>query len=227
MDGLLIVDKPAGMSSARAVARVKSVLPRGTKVGHAGALDPFATGVLVLLIGKATRQCEQIMGWRKTYEATIKLGATTATDDPESPEERQDDVAPVSRDAVEAALRNFVGEIEQRPPVYSALKIAGRRACDRVRDGEDVELKSRKVRVYSIDLLDHAWPLVNVRIDCGRGTYIRSIARDLGEALHVGGYLRQLRRTRIGQCKIEDAVTLDRLTQQNIGSLLHRPDASL
>ena len=221
MDGIIVLDKPAGMSSARAVARVKHILPRGTKVGHAGTLDPFATGVLILLIGKATRQCERIMSQRKTYDATIKLGATTATDDPDSPEQPHGDAAPVDRAALEAALKPFVGEIEQRPPVYSALKIAGRRACDRVRDGEEIEVKPRKVQVYLIDLLDYAWPLVNVRIDCGRGTYIRSIARDVGEALHVGGYLTQLRRTRVGRFDLAKALTLSSLTPEEIQRHLH------
>ena len=221
MEGIIVLDKPAGMSSARAVARVKHMLPRGTKVGHAGTLDPFATGVLVLLIGRATRQCERIMSQRKTYEATIKLGATTATDDPESPEQPLGDGTPVDRDAIEAALKPFVGEIEQRPPIYSALKINGQRACDRVRDGQDVEMKPRKVQVYSIDLLDYAWPLVNVRIECGRGTYIRSIARDVGEALHVGGYLTQLRRTRVGQFDLAKAMTLSPLTPEEIQRHLH------
>src|SRR5580765_4220436 len=150
MHGIIVLDKPAGMSSARAVAKVKHLLPRGTKVGHAGTLDPFATGVLILLIGKATRQCERIMSQRKTYEATIKLGATTATDDPDSPEQPHEASGPVSRETVESALSKFVGAIQQTPPVYSALKINGRRACDLVRDGRDVELKARTVQVYSV-----------------------------------------------------------------------------
>jgi tRNA pseudouridine55 synthase len=229
MEGILNLNKVAGMSSARAVARIKPLLSRGTKIGHAGTLDPFATGVLILLIGNATRQCEQIMSWPKTYEATIKLGATTATDDPESPEEPRTtcNSPPPSCDEVESALRTFVGVIQQRPPIYSAVKIGGRRACDRARAGQAVEVKPRAVQVYSIELLDYTWPLLQVRIDCGRGTYIRSIARDLGELLRVGAYVAQLRRTRIGPCRIENALTLEQLTPQNIASLLHRATPSL
>src|SRR3712207_4238583 len=125
MDGVINLDKPAGISSARAVDVVKRLLPRGTKIGHGGTLDPFATGVLLLLIGRATKACERLMDAPKQYEATVKLGATTETDDPESPEAPTPGAVPAARVAVEAALRPMVGEILQRPPVYSALKVGG------------------------------------------------------------------------------------------------------
>jgi tRNA pseudouridine55 synthase len=221
MNGVLILDKPAGVSSAKALYAVKRLLPRKTKAGHAGTLDPFATGVLLVLIGKATKSCEALMGQSKTYETTIKFGATTETDDPESPERVTEDIAAIpDLAAVRSALARFVGEISQRPPLYSALKINGRRACDRVRDGQTIELKPRSVRIDSIDLLDYAWPLLQVRIICGRGTYIRSIARDLGDALKVGGYLTQLRRTHIGDYAIEQSVTPEDLTAELLQSKL-------
>jgi tRNA pseudouridine55 synthase len=219
MDGIIVLDKPAGMTSARAVDAAKRLLPRGTKIGHAGTLDPFATGVLLLLVGRATKLCERLMDQPKTYETTVKLGATTKTDDPESSEEPfapAAAIAPVAREMIEAALPRFVGEILQRPPVFSALKISGKRAADRVRAGQHVELEPRPVRVYSIELLDYGWPLLRLRIDCGRGTYIRSIARDLGEALGVGGYLTELRRTRIGAYNVGQAVTIDTLRADGI-----------
>jgi tRNA pseudouridine55 synthase len=236
MTGIINLDKPAGLSSARAVARVKRLLPRGTKIGHAGTLDPFATGVLLLLVGKATKQCERLMGEAKQYDATIKLGATTATLDPESPEEPIETSStgfqPVhsgseeahglkTRATIEATLQQFVGEIQQRPPAFSAMKIGGQRAYKLARGGHDVQLEARTVRVYGIELLDYAWPLVRVRIDCGRGTYIRSIARDLGEALGVGGYLTQLRRTRIGPFDASDSVTIERLETDGVEPHLH------
>jgi tRNA pseudouridine55 synthase len=213
LNGLLLIDKPAGLTSAAAVNRVKRVLPRGTKIGHAGTLDPFATGLLILLIGKATRRCEELMGAPKTYETTIKLGATTATDDPEAPEEpffgagapRE---AAVSPEDVDRALRSFVGLIQQVPPRFSAIKLQGRRACDRVRAGQSVTLRPRAVQVYEIATDAFEWPFLRARIVCGRGTYIRSIARDLGAALNVGGYLTQLRRTRIGKYGVDNAVAL-------------------
>ena len=221
INGVLVLDKPAGISSARAVSRVKRLLPRGTKIGHAGTLDPFATGVLLLLIGRATKSCERLMDQPKTYEATIKLGATTETDDPESPEivTPQPGQSP-GLQQVQEALAQFVGAIEQRPPKFSALKIDGRRACDRVRDGEVIELKPRMVKVYAIELLEFQYPFAKVRIDCGRGTYIRAIARDLGEALGTGGYLTELRRTQIGSFSIDLAVTPEQLSSENVADHL-------
>jgi tRNA pseudouridine55 synthase len=198
MEGILVIDKPAGISSARVVAQVKRLLPRGTKIGHAGTLDPFATGVLLLLVGKATKLCERLMDAPKQYGATVKFGATTETDDPESPEQPHV-VGPIPTvDQIDAALQAFVGEISQRPPAFSALKVGGRRAYDLARRGHAVELEPRRVRVYGIERLAYTWPLLSLRIDCGRGTYIRSIARDLGEALGIGAYLTALRRTRVG-----------------------------
>jgi tRNA pseudouridine55 synthase len=219
-EGVMVVDKPAGMTSARAVSAVKRLLPPGTKVGHAGTLDPFATGVLLVLIGRATKICEKMMSQPKTYAASIKLGAVTDTDDVESPERAYNDpgIAP-TQEQIEHALTSFVGAIAQRPPIYSAIKVAGKRACDRVREGQQhLELQPRTVHVYSIQIDSYDWPLLKLVIDCGRGTYIRSIARDLGAALDVGGYLAALRRTRIGRYTIDRAVRLDQLDRQNIGS---------
>jgi tRNA pseudouridine55 synthase len=246
MDGILNLDKPPGISSARAVDRVKQLLPRKTKIGHAGTLDPFATGVLVLLIGKGTKLCERLMDQPKQYEATVKFGATTATDDPESPEEpwvstssRGTGFQPVSppqedhglqtratRNAIDRVLPRFVGAIQQRPPAFSAMKVDGQRAYKLARGGEDVKLEPRTVQVYGIEVLDYAWPLLRLRIDCGRGTYIRAIARDLGEVLDVGGHLTQLRRTRVGDFTIERSTTLEQLqadgVEQHLAALPNR-----
>src|SRR5207248_8785329 len=162
------------MSSARAVSKVKRLLPRGTKIGHAGTLDPFATGVLLLLIGKATKLCERLMDQPKQYEATVKLGATTATDDLESPEQpfRGTGLQPVlhglqtraTEDELQAVLPRFIGAIQQRPPAFSAMKVGGRRAYDLARRGDAVELEPRTVQVYGIELLDYTWPLLRLRI---------------------------------------------------------------
>jgi tRNA pseudouridine55 synthase len=216
LQGVLNVDKPAGVSSARVVSRVKRLLPRGTKIGHAGTLDPFATGVLLLLVGKATKLCERLMDEPKQYEATVKLGATTPTDDPESLETPTPGATPVTIEALQTALASLVGDVIQRPPAFSALKVGGRRAYDLARDGQAVELKPRTVRIYGIELLDYAWPLVRVRIDCGRGTYVRAIARDVGELLRVGGHLTQLRRTRVGPFHASDAVSSEQLESDGV-----------
>ena len=218
-DGVLVIDKPAGISSAAVVGRIKRTLPRGTKVGHAGTLDPFATGVLVILIGKATKLAEQFMSQPKQYIATIKLGATTRTLDTESEEIVTEGAVAAGIERIKELLPRFVGEIEQKPPAYSALKIEGRPAYKLAREGRPVELAARKVKVYGIEVVRYEWPELEVKIDCGRGTYVRSLARDIGEALGVGGYLTVLRRTRVGECRIEQAIGLDQVSVEKIRRL--------
>jgi len=213
---MVILDKPARISSAGAVNRVKRLLDRGTKIGHAGTLDPFATGVLLLLIGKATKASEMLMNQPKRYEATVKLGATTATDDPESPEIPWPAAARPSFEEIKSAAAKFAGIISQRPPPFSALKISGRPAYKLARRGQPVELRPRDVRIDGMEIISWQSPLLKLRIDCGRGTYIRAIARDLGEMLRTGGYLTELRRTRIGSFDIADAVTLERLERDGV-----------
>jgi tRNA pseudouridine55 synthase len=211
MDGVINLDKPAGMSSAAAVARVKRLLPRGTRIGHAGTLDPFATGVLLLLIGKATKSSQNLMDQAKTYEATVRLGATTPTDDPESEQIPTPGAAEPALERVAAAAGQFVGTVSQLPPRFSALKIGGRRAYDLARRNQPVKLKMRDVRIDAIEILAWNWPLLKLRIDCGRGTYIRALARDLGQKLGTGGYLTQLRRTRLGRFAADRSVPLEQL----------------
>lgn len=210
LNGLLICDKPAGIMSSYVVTGVKMRTPRGTKVGHAGTLDSFATGVLILLIGKATRQCERIMDLPKTYLATFKLGATTRTLDPLSPErlisDRLPDQAEISR-----LLPRFTGSIEQSPPDFSAVKVEGKRASDRALRGAILHLPPRTVRIEQIDLLEYKQPFLQLSIKCGRGTYVRSIARDLGHTLNVGAYVHSLRRTCVGPFRVEDAISFHQL----------------
>lgn len=224
LTGIINLDKPAGISSAQAVNRVKRLLPRGTKIGHAGTLDPFATGVLLLLVGKATKLCESLMGQQKGYFATMKLGARTATDDPETPEEPVKVGQIPDEGAVREAAGKFVGAISQRPPQFSAMKIGGQRAYKLARSGETVELSERIVQVYSLEVRSYSWPMIELEIACGRGTYIRSIARDMGELLGTGGYLTQLRRSFIGRFRVEEAVTLARLQEVGVAAHLQPPD---
>ncbi len=216
LHGILCVDKPVGVTSAAVVGRVKRLLPRGARVGHAGTLDPFATGVLLLLVGRATKQCEALMGSPKQYVATVKLGATTASDDTESPEQPLPNAAPVAQAELLAAIARQIGAVEQMPPVYSALKVGGKRACDRVRAGQSVVLQPRIVQIYGIELLDYAWPLVRLKIDCGRGTYVRAIARDIGQSLGVGGYLIELRRTRVGDFDVAESLAPETMTPESL-----------
>lgn len=214
--GIINLDKPPAISSAAAVNRVKSLLPRGTKIGHAGTLDPFATGVLLLLIGTATKSSQALMNEPKTYVATIKLGATTPTDDPESDEQPTPNPPVPTIEQIRGGVAGLVGQVRQVPPAYSAKKLAGRRAYKLARGGAQVILAPQTVRIDAIEILAWQWPLLKLRIDCGRGTYIRAIARDLGQILQTGGYLLELRRTRIGPFSVDGSVTLQQIMRDGI-----------
>jgi tRNA pseudouridine55 synthase len=205
--GLLVLDKPGGMTSREALDRAAKWFPRKTKIGHCGTLDPLATGVLVLALGNATRLVEYVQAMPKTYRTRIVLGATSDTDDADGTV-TPTGAGPVTEEAVRAALTNFVGDIEQTPPAYSAARVEGQRAHSLARRGEEVALTPRRVRIDAIDVRSFAWPELEADIACGKGTYIRSIARDLGAALGVGGYVAVLRRLRIGPFTAEDGVTL-------------------
>ena len=206
--GLVVVDKPAGMTSHDVVARVRRVLAT-RKVGHAGTLDPMATGVLVLGVGRATRLLGHLTLTDKAYDATIRLGARTTTDDADGEVVETVRTDAVSDDAVRSGLARMVGEIDQRPSSVSAIKVDGKRAYARVRAGEDVELPARRVRIDAIDVLGvrHGDGVVDVdvAVRCSSGTYVRAIARDLGEALGVGGHLTALRRTAVGPFTLDKA----------------------
>jgi tRNA pseudouridine55 synthase len=216
IDGVINLDKPVGLVSARAVGKVKWLVRGLNKVGHAGTLDPFATGVLLILVGKATKACEQFMGLPKTYEAVVQLGATTPTEDPTSEPAPWPDARPASLQDVESVLPFFAGDILQRPPAFSALRIGGRRAYSIARAGGRPQLAPRKVHIDSIELLSYDWPNLAIRVRCGRGTYIRSLARDIGEKLNVGGYLTALRRTAVGRFDVASAVSLERVIEEGV-----------
>lgn len=213
VSGLVVVDKAAGMTSHDVVARVRRLA--GTrKVGHAGTLDPMATGVLVLGINRATRLLGHLMLTEKAYDATILLGATTTTDDAEGEVTATYDVEGLTDDAIRVALTAFVGEIDQVPTAVSAIKVDGKRAYQRVRDGEEVELKARRVTIHELTVTDIRGAEVDVRVRCSSGTYVRAIARDLGAALGVGGHLTALRRTAVGRFDLGRARTLEQLGEE-------------
>jgi tRNA pseudouridine55 synthase len=191
------------------VDRALRWFPRGTRVGHTGTLDPLATGVLVLCVGAATRLTEYVQDMAKTYRASVLLGARSDTDDADGQVTPVAVPAPPDTATVRARLDEFLGEIEQIPPAYSAAKVTGRRAYDLARRGHEVSLQARKVRIDGIDLLSCAWPRLELEVRCGKGTYIRALARDLGERLGCGGLIETLRRTRVGPFAVADAVPLD------------------
>ena len=211
---ILLIDKPAEMTSFGVVARVRRVLSeragRKVKVGHTGTLDPFATGLLILLVGKGTKRANEFLKLDKKYEATIKLGATSTTGDPEGEITKWHTEKTVPTcEQVERVVRKFQGEMMQRVPNYSAVKINGRRAYKLAREGKEVEMPTRKVHIYSIEIIDYKWPELKISCHVSSGTYIRTLGEDIGAALGVGGYLTALRRTEVGRYKVGEACGLD------------------
>ena len=228
LSGLLLVDKPTGLTSHDVVGMIRKAA--GTKrVGHAGTLDPFASGLLLLLLGSATRLSEYLLGMDKEYEATVRLGAETATHDPEgevvSESEGWRELGPQE---LEAALNTLRGVLMQRPPAYSAKKVKGQSAHRRVRRGESVKLEPVEVAVHSLHLREVRLPELQLEVECSSGTYIRALARDLGRALGVGAHLTTLRRTSIGPHTVESALPPDDLSSpESIRENLTPPAAAL
>ena len=221
-DGFLVVDKAPGMTSHDVVAIGRRAL-NTRKVGHAGTLDPMATGVLVLGFNNGTRLLQYITDGDKSYTATIVLGASTTTDDHEGEITSTADATGVSDEDIKRILATMVGEVMQRPTNVSAIKVDGKRAYDRARSGEEFELPARKVTISQLDILDirhkEATTLVDIAVTCSAGTYIRAIARDLGEELKVGGHLNVLRRTRVAGFTLDQAVGIDQLKGGNFSTL--------
>lgn len=221
ISGVLVVDKPVGMTSHDVV----QVIRKGTnlrRAGHTGTLDPRASGVLVILIGPAVRLSEYVSASDKRYQATILLGSTTDTYDAEGRITYTSPEVDISEEQFDEALQTFVGEMEQVPPPYSAIKVQGRRAYDMARKGEEVDLAPRLVNVYSLELLEWTPPEAVVDVYCSSGTYVRSLAHDLGKALGTGAHLVGLRRTRSGRFTLRDAVPLRRLQEAFMDGSWHR-----
>lgn len=213
---IIRLNKPYGMSSFGALARVRFLISqrlgvKRVKTGHAGTLDPLATGVLLLCTGKKTKEIERLQYHSKEYTATLQLGATTASFDKEHTVDATYPTSHITRTLIEQTLKRFVGEIQQVPPAYSACKIGGDRAYKLMRKGRDVELKPKTLRIDEIELtdFDRERMQMSIRVVCGKGTYIRALARDIGQALGSGAFLTALCRTRLGDVRIEDCVTLD------------------
>lgn len=217
-DGILLIDKPAGMSSFGVVARVRRVVSQAAgkkvKVGHTGTLDPFATGLMILVIGKECKNAGSYSKLDKVYEATVRLGQISTTGDPEGDLTNISDKQP-TRVEIEQVLATFTGEIMQRPPIFSALKIDGQRAYKLARKGEVIEIPERQVTIHGLELIDYAYPELKIRTHVSSGTYIRSLADDIGKALGTGAYCSQLRRTVISKWKLDDAQQLSDLGVTN------------
>ncbi|MFG0326132.1 MAG: tRNA pseudouridine(55) synthase TruB [Phycisphaerales bacterium JB037] len=214
--GLLNIDKPLGWSSMKVCAHIRAKLrragaPKRIKVGHGGTLDPLATGVLVVLVGRATKLCDQIMQGEKEYRATIDLSRTSDTDDLEGPVHDAPITTIPTADDITAACAPFIGTIQQTPPAYSAIKVDGKRAYALARAGDAPQLSPRPVTIHAIELEHYEWPEATLRVRSGKGVYLRSLARDLGRALNTGGMLTALVRTRIADFTLEYAIKPDDL----------------
>jgi len=227
---IICINKPYRMTSFGALAFVRTRLSRRVgvrrvKVGHAGTLDPLATGVLILCTGKKTKEIERLQLHTKEYTATLQLGATTPSFDMEHEVDATYPTEHITREQIESVLATFVGEIQQVPPTYSACKIAGDRAYELMRKGKEVELQPKSIRIDEIELtsFDPETMQLTIRVVCGKGTYIRSLARDIGQALGSGAYLTALCRTRVGDIHIDDCITIDAfpewLSQQDVESV--------
>ena len=217
---IIYINKPYGMSSFGALAHVRFLISKKAgvkrvKTGHAGTLDPLATGVLILCTGKATKQIEQMQLQTKEYTATLQLGATTPSYDREHPVDATYPTLHITRQLIEQTLPHFVGEIEQVPPAFSACMVDGHRAYKMARRGEEVKLKPKTLRIDEIELthFDPETMQMSIRVVCGKGTYIRALARDIGEALNSGAYLTALCRTRVGDVRIEQCIDFDHLQE--------------
>lgn len=218
IDDTVLIDKPAGWTSFDVVAKLRGHLRAQTgnkkiKVGHGGTLDPFATGLLIVLVGKATKRAEQLLKLDKTYEFTAVLGKTSTTGDPEGEIVEVSGAHEPSEQAVLTALEQSKGQISQTPPMYSAIKVNGKRAYDLARAGKVVELEPRQVTIHSLELVSYEWPELKLVAQVSSGTYIRTLAEDIGKALGVGAYCAQLRRTEIGEYHISKAYFIEELTK--------------
>ena len=212
LDGqIILLDKPLDWTSFQAVNKLKYKLknefnlPKKFKIGHAGTLDPRATGLLIVCTGKFTKKIQEIQDAPKEYLTEIKIGVQTESYDTEKPEILQQDYSHISEGFILETLQKFVGEIDQKPPVFSAIKIDGNRAYDLARKGQEVEMKSRKTTIHYLKDIEIDLPFVRFTVGCSKGTYIRSLAHDIGKALGVGAYLTNLRRTKIGDYSVENA----------------------
>ncbi|MFO7538111.1 MAG: tRNA pseudouridine(55) synthase TruB [Chloroflexota bacterium] len=225
-EGLLNIDKPAGITSHDVVQQVRRVTGV-RRVGHAGTLDPLATGILLVGVGRTTRLIEYLVGQPKLYEAEVRLGQATNTYDTEGEVVAERPFSSITSEMIAGNLAPFRGQIEQRPPIYSAIKKDGQPLYKLARQGIEVEVPMRQVTIYALEMLAYDAPFVNLRVTCSAGTYIRSLAHDLGQALGCGGHLTALRRTAIGTFGVETAVSLTNLTPATLATYLQPADTAV
>lgn len=210
---VLLIDKPIEWTSFDIVNKTRNLIRaklnvKKIKVGHAGTLDPLATGLLIVCTGKMTKQIDTFQAQKKEYVTTLKLGATTPSYDLETEEDQTFEFEHITKNLVETSLKQFIGEIEQVPPIFSAKKIDGQKAYVAARKGKEFELKPNTIVIHAIELINFELPYIKIKVNCSKGTYIRALARDIGLALNSGAYLTQLRRTKIGDFNVENALEI-------------------
>ncbi len=215
MDGFLIIDKPSGITSHDVVSFIRKKF-KMRRVGHAGTLDPLATGVLVVLLGNATKLFDKFSSFDKAYEATLKLGMTTDTADIEGKVLSQSPFEEITKKQVEDAFGQFMGDIEQIPPMVSAIKVKGKRLYKLARQGIEIAREPRKIKIHSLRLIQFSLPEIQFELECSKGTYVRKLAEDVGKVLGCGGCISQIKRTRIGNFAIEEAVKLEDVHEDHI-----------
>ncbi len=224
MNEIILIDKPAGWTSFDVVAKIRGILSKNegkkVKVGHSGTLDPFATGLLIILCGDATKNQDSFMKLNKEYEATLKLGFISNTGDPEGEitpfchseqSEESKKILRFTQDDIEKVLKKFIGEIKQTPPAFSAIKINGERAYKLARQGKEVKIEPRIIKIYDIKIINYKYPELKIKVKCSSGTYIRTLAEDIGKDLECGAYLTGLRRTKIGEYDINKAKNIENI----------------
>ncbi len=224
MDGILLIDKPKGWTSFDVVAKVRGQVKRETglkkpKVGHTGTLDPLATGLMIVVLGSYCKRAQEFSKLDKVYEVTMKLGQTSTTDDEEGEKTRTGDRRPGTEE-VKQTIQSFVGEIQQTPPAFSAIKINGKRAYKLAREGKEVKMEPRTVMIHAITEESYEYPFVRFTAHVSSGTYIRSLVRDIGEKLETGAYMSDLRRTKVGTYDIKNAHAMANLTPESLKSVI-------
>lgn len=224
IDGILLIDKEKNITSYDVIRKLKRILPKGQKIGHAGTLDPFATGLLIVLLGKATKSMDDILHYKKEYLVKAEFGYSTTTQDPTGEKIHQsNNHLPISIESIQEVINKYyIGEIEQTPPAFSAVKINGKKAYELARAGIETKIKSRKVYIYEYKITEYTWPFVSFLIQCSSGTYVRTLINDLGEELKVFATAVDLRRNTIGENNVKDAFKSEEITEENTDRILSK-----
>lgn len=223
LNGFFLIDKPKNITSFDIIRKLRKVTGL-KKMGHTGTLDPFASGLIIILLGKTTKLSNNFLKLDKEYEAILELGKISDTYDPEGKIKKITNKLNLTKNTIGKSLENFRGEIKQTPPKFSAIKIKGEKAYNLARSGKNFEIKPRKVKIHKLKITKYNWPILEIKISCSSGTYIRSLANDIGENLKTGAYLKELKRTKIGKISLEKAISLEKINNKNWQKCFYKKD---